>query len=87
MAARKIKTHHQEDVRKKIQCTQLINRLMNHIDGKVQLAPTQVRSIEILLNKSLANLSDVKVDMTGNNVMFNITMDPNAQFAEESSGD
>lgn len=83
MAARKIKIHHQEDVRRKIQCTQLINRLMNHIDGKIQLAPTQVRSIEILLNKSLANLSDVKVDMTGNNVTFNILMDPEGKQSDD----
>jgi hypothetical protein len=72
MAARKMRVTHQEDVRKKIQCSLLINRLMSHIDGKVQLAPTQVRSIEILLNKSLPNLSDLRVDMTGNEVTFNI---------------
>lgn len=72
MAARKMRITHQEDVRKKIQCSSLINRLMSHIEGTVQLAPTQVRSIEILLNKSLPNLSDLRVDMTGNQVTFNI---------------
>lgn len=76
MAARKLKIRHQEDIRRKIQATQLINRLMSNIDGKIQLSPSQVRSIEILLNKSLANLSDVKVDVSGSNVVFNIAMDP-----------
>jgi hypothetical protein len=74
MAARKLRLTHSEDVRKKIQCTQLINRLMGHIDGKVSLAPTQIRSIEILLNKSLPNLSDVRMDMTGNSVTFNLNL-------------
>jgi hypothetical protein len=74
MAARKLRITHQEDVRKKIQCTQLINRLMGHIDGKLQLAPTQIRAIEVLLNKSLPNLSDVRMDMTGNSVTFNLNL-------------
>ena len=65
---------HQDDVRKKIQCTQLINRLMGHIDGNLQLAPTQIRAIEVLLNKSLPNLSDVRMDMTGNSVTFNLNL-------------
>ena len=74
MAARKLRITHQEDVRKKIQCTQLINRLMGHIDGKLQLAPTQIRAIEVLLNKSLPNLSDVRMDMTGNSGTFNLNL-------------
>jgi hypothetical protein len=74
MAARKLRITHQDDVRKKIQCTQLINRLMGHIDGNLQLAPTQIRAIEVLLNKSLPNLSDVRMDMTGNSVTFNLNL-------------
>lgn len=74
MAARKMRITHQEDVRKKIQCSQLINRLMNHIEGTIALSPTQVRSIEILMNKSLPNLSDVRMDMTGNQVTFNLNL-------------
>jgi hypothetical protein len=74
MAARKLRITHQDDVRKKIQCTQLINRLMGHIDGNLQLAPTQIRALEVLLNKSLPNLSDVRMDMTGNSVTFNLNL-------------
>ena len=47
---------------------------MGHIDGNTQLAPTQIRAIEILLNKSLPNLSDVRMDMTGNSVTFNLNL-------------
>jgi hypothetical protein len=61
MAAR-IRKHHQDDVRAKIQASQLINRLMGHIEGKTQLAPTQINAIKILLDKSLPNLSDIKME-------------------------
>ena len=63
MAAR-LNKRHSEDIRQKIQASQLINRLMGHIDGGTQLAPTQIQAIKILLDKSLPNLSDVKLDTT-----------------------
>lgn len=71
MAARLRKTH-QEDVRKKIQCSYLINRLMGHIDGKVSLAPTQITAIKVLLDKSLPNLSDVKIESGSQGITFNL---------------
>jgi prolyl-tRNA editing enzyme YbaK/EbsC (Cys-tRNA(Pro) deacylase) len=71
MAARMRKTH-QDDVRAKIQASQLINRLMGHINGTVQLAPTQITSIKILLDKSLPNLSDVKIDSGAQGITFNL---------------
>jgi hypothetical protein len=44
----------------------LINRLSDHVFGKVDLSPTQVRSAEILLRKTLADLSQIdgKIKMT-----------------------
>jgi hypothetical protein len=60
MASRYTK-HQTEACRAKIQTTQLINRLMRHIRGKDDLSPTQVRSIEILLNKSLPNLQQAEI--------------------------
>lgn len=71
MAAR-LNPRHQDFVRAKIQASQLINRLMDNINGKVQLSPGQVQSIKILLDKSLPNLSDVKMDMGSNGVTFNL---------------
>ena len=62
MAARYTK-HQTEACREKIRTTQLINRLQKHINGKLDLSPTQVRGIEILLNKTLANLS--ATELTG----------------------
>lgn len=62
MAARKT-LFHDETARKAIQTSQLINRLNNHANGTVELSPTQVRAIEILLRKSLPDL--VAVDHSG----------------------
>ena len=59
MAARIRKTH-QDEVRTKIQTSQLLNRLQNHAFGEVDLNATQLRAIEILLRKSLPDLSQVE---------------------------
>ncbi len=62
MAARMRKTH-QEDVRSKIQASALIGRLTKHVEGEIELSPTQVRAAEILLKKTLPDLGSV--EMTG----------------------
>ena len=59
MAGRPIGSRHQEDVRRKIQSSQLINRLNDHAHGKVELSTTQVKACEILLRKSIPDLSTV----------------------------
>jgi hypothetical protein len=46
-------------VRQRIQTSMLINRLTDHAVGKVELQPTQVKAIEILLRKTLPDLSQV----------------------------
>ena len=71
MAAR-LRKNHQDEVRAKIQASQLVNRLMTHIDGKAQLAPTQITAIKILLDKSLPNLSDIKMETSSQGVTFNL---------------
>lgn len=59
MAARTRKIRHDDETRKKIQTTQLINRLTDHALGKIDLDNTQVRAIEVLLKKSLPDLAQV----------------------------
>lgn len=54
MAAR-LRAHHQEDVRRKIQAAKLINLLQEHTEGKRDMSPTQVQSAKILLDKSVSN--------------------------------
>lgn len=60
MAARLRKTH-QDEVRLKIQASQLINRLQNHALSLTEdeLTPTQMKAIEILLRKSVPDLTAV----------------------------
>lgn len=64
MAAR-LRKSHQDDVRTKIQVSQLLNRLQNHAFGEVELNATQLRAIEILLKKTLPDLSQVDANVKG----------------------
>ena len=63
MAARLRKTH-QDEVRTKIQASQLINVLQNHAlgiekEGTKELSASRLKAIEILLKKSMPDLSQV----------------------------
>jgi hypothetical protein len=46
-----------EEARNKIRTTQLINRLTNHVDGKVEMVATQVTAALGLLRKTLPDLT------------------------------
>lgn len=50
---------HQDDVRTKIQASQLVNRLTDHALNGLELSQSQIKAIEILLRKSLPDLSAV----------------------------
>lgn len=54
---------HQEEVRTKIQTSQLINVLQNHALGadEIDITPTRMKAIEILLKKSLPDLSSTEI--------------------------
>lgn len=52
---------HQDDVRAKIQTSQLVNRLTDHALGDTELSQTQVRAIEILIRKTLPDLQAIAV--------------------------
>ncbi len=53
---------HQEDVRKKIQASQLINRLTDHVLNGLEMSVSQIKAAEVLLRKSLPDLSAVQMD-------------------------
>lgn len=61
MAATKRNAMNIAEARNKIQTTQLIKRLSGHAFGEHELSATQVRSIEILLKKSVPDLASVEV--------------------------
>lgn len=62
MAGRPMNKLHQEDVRKKIQAGQLIKSLTDHVLGDRELSATQIKAAEILLRKSMPDLSSVQMD-------------------------
>lgn len=67
MAARILKPRHQDDIRQKIQTSQLVNRLTNHALGKVKMSATQVQAIRILLGKTLPDLTATTLSGDPNN--------------------
>jgi hypothetical protein len=65
MAAR-IRQHHQDEVRARIQVSQLINVLENQALGEgADLSPSRMKAIEILLRKSLPDLSAIELTGAG----------------------
>jgi hypothetical protein len=72
MAAR-LRVRHQDEIREKIRASQLVNRLTDCALGEVDLTPQQLKSIEILLRKSLPDLSAVSIEGTGENGDIPIT--------------
>lgn len=54
MAAR-IRAKHQEEVRSRIQASQLVNRLQGHALGEVEMSTSQVQAAKILLDKLVSN--------------------------------
>lgn len=74
MAARTKKIRHDENTRLKIQAAQLINRLQGHANGTVELSPTQVRAIEVLLRKTLPDLSDVRMEVDAQPITFQLDL-------------
>ena len=64
--ASRIRAYHQDEIRAKIQASQLVNVLQNHALGlsESELTPTRMKAIEILLRKSLSDLSSIQ--LTGN---------------------
>lgn len=57
---------HQDDVRSKIQASQLINVLQKHaLTGTKDFDPTRMKAIEILLKKSLPDLQSIELTGEG----------------------
>jgi len=51
-------------VRDRIKTSMLINRLTGHAEGTVDLQPTQVKAIEILLRKTLPDLQAIEGNLS-----------------------
>jgi hypothetical protein len=57
--ATRLRTTHQDQVREKIKTSQLINRLQDHALSGKDLSVTQIKAIEVLIRKTLPDLSQV----------------------------
>jgi len=61
---------HTDEIRSKIQTSQLINRLTDHALGKgEEISMSRMKAIEILLRKSLPDLSSVQISGDAENPM------------------
>src|ERR1700704_172954 len=60
MAARALKVQPTEDWKAKISASMLMNRLADHSSGKLKLGPTQVKSIEVILDRIAPKLSTIE---------------------------
>lgn len=60
MAIRK-RLYHPDEVRAKIQTSQIVNRLNDYVFGKIELTKGQVSAALGLLNKVIPNLASVEV--------------------------
>lgn len=57
----RLRQRHSDAVRAKIQASQLINRLQGHVNGTVNMTPSQVKAAEILLRKSVPDLCSMEL--------------------------
>lgn len=59
MAAR-LNRHHAEEIRQKIQASNIIHRLQQHVNGEVEMSATQVAAANSLLDRSVPKLQQVQ---------------------------
>lgn len=68
--AERIRKHHQDDVRKKIQASQIVNRLTAYFNGEIDLSAGQVQTAKILLDKSISNAPTILAGDEDNPIAF-----------------
>lgn len=61
MAKRILKPRHQDEIRAKIQTSQIINRFYNAFNGEIELTAIQVSIGKTLLDKALPDLKSAEI--------------------------
>jgi hypothetical protein len=61
MAARINKTQHEEKTKRLIQASQLINRLIQHAKGEIEMTQSQVNAAKIVIGKSIPDLKAMEL--------------------------
>ena len=86
MAARIRRIANDENTRAKIKTTQLVKRLSDHAFGELELSPSQIKAIEILIRKTLPDLSAINVDGNLNITAHEQALDELERAREEDQG-
>lgn len=60
MAARDVKTLHDEKTKRLIQASQLINRLIAHANGEIEMTQSQVNAARIVIGKAIPDLKAIE---------------------------
>lgn len=60
MAARTNKIHHDEKTKRLISASQLLNRLISHANGEIELTQSQVNAARIVIGKSIPDLKAIE---------------------------
>ena len=63
MAARINKTTHDDKTKRLIQASQLLNRLIMHANGEVEMTSSQVNAAKVVIGKSIPDLK--AMELTG----------------------
>lgn len=86
MAGRPLGKRHQDDVRKKIQASQIINRFMSAFNGEVELTQTQVNIGKALLDKALPDLKAIEHTGDGGGPLETVTRVELVPMVENADG-
>lgn len=63
MAARINKINHDDKTKRLISASQLLNRLISHANGEIEMTASQVNAAKIVIGKAIPDLKSV--EMTG----------------------
>lgn len=74
MAVRPRPGYVNERTREKIKTTVLLNRLQSYANGEIELSQGQVKAIDILLKKTLPDLTDVRMEVDAKPVIFSFDL-------------
>lgn len=61
MAARTNKPLHADKTKRLIQASQLINRLISHANGEIEMTASQVNAAKIVIGKAIPDLKAIEV--------------------------
>ena len=61
MAARKEKVYHDDKTKRLIQASQLVNRLISHANGEIELSATQINAAKVVIGKYIPDLKAVEL--------------------------